>query len=93
MQKSLNQVNMWQMMITLLMNNCKRQRYTASGTISGNKEKPSSLASQYLPIGGAATSLDYFTDYTTTCMKVTTEDIQNYLKNIFRQALCSRNDP
>jgi zinc protease len=42
-----------------------------------NSEKPSSLSSQ-LTYQWCSTSLDFFTDYTDACMKVTREDMQKY---------------
>jgi zinc protease len=42
-----------------------------------NSEKPSSLASQ-LTYQWCSTSLDYFTDYTDACMKVSKKDLQLY---------------
>jgi zinc protease len=42
-----------------------------------NTEKPSSLASR-LSYQWCSTSLDYFTDYTLACSKVTLEDLQRY---------------
>lgn len=42
-----------------------------------NSEKPSSLPSQ-LTYHWCSTSLDYFTDYTEACLKVSREDLQKY---------------
>jgi zinc protease len=44
-----------------------------------NKEKPSSLPSQ-ASYNWCSTSLDYFTDNTSNYLKVTREDIANYVK-------------
>jgi len=43
-----------------------------------NKEKPSSLPAQ-LTFAWCSTSLDYYTDYTSNCLKVTRADIQRYI--------------
>ncbi len=44
-----------------------------------NNEKPSTLSSQ-LTYQWCSTSLNYFTDYTDACKKVTREDLQQYAK-------------
>jgi zinc protease len=59
------------------------QLATAKEIIRRNKirssEKPSSLPPQ-LTYQWCSTSLDYFTDYTDACMKVTRNDLQQYAK-------------
>jgi zinc protease len=57
------------------------QLATAKEILRRNKirgaEKPSSLASQ-LTYWWCSTSLDYFTDYTDACLKVTRKDLRDY---------------
>lgn len=78
-QELMNQVNMWSNDNYFTDEQLTTAKQILIRSKIRNAEKPSSLASQ-LTYQWCSTSLDYYTDYTSNCTKVTQDDIRQYIK-------------